>query len=110
MSSSSGIRETGIEVGSDNHSATSISGRWKRACSNQGIEGVDLYGGTRHSSATALQEHFSPEEIKEATMHATNTAFQRYFRTDIRRLKAVYEKAGGVKNERKEAGNAGLRQ
>ncbi|MBU2551835.1 MAG: tyrosine-type recombinase/integrase, partial [Proteobacteria bacterium] len=77
---------------------------WKKACSNLGIEGVDLYGGTRHSSATALQEYFSPEEIKEATMHGTNTAFQRYFRTDIRRLKAVYEKANGGKDEQKEAG------
>ncbi len=28
-------------------------------------------------------------------MHGTNSAFQRYFRTDIRKLKAVYEKASG---------------
>ena len=26
---------------------------WKKACTNLGIDGVDLYGGTRHSTATA---------------------------------------------------------
>ena len=28
---------------------------WKRACTNLGIEGVDLYGGTRHSTVRALR-------------------------------------------------------
>lgn len=77
---------------------------WKRACDNLGIKGVDLYGGTRHSSATALQEYFSPEEFKEATMHGTNSAFQRYFRIDIRKLKAVYEKASQPKVDEKKPG------
>jgi integrase len=40
---------------------------WKRACENLGIEGVDLYGGTRHSSASALRKYRTPEEIKRAT-------------------------------------------
>ena len=74
---------------------------WKKACFNLSIEDLDLYGGTRHSSATALQEHFSPEEIKEATMHGTNAAFQRYFRTDLRKVKAVYAKASKPKDEEK---------
>lgn len=33
-----------------------------------------------HSSAIALREHFSPEQIKQGTMHQTNKAFERYFR------------------------------
>ena len=37
-------------------------------------------------------------------MHGTNTAFQRYFRTDIRKLKAVYERASGGKDDKGEAG------
>jgi len=41
-----------------------------------------------------LQEYFSPEEIKEATMHGTNSALQRYLRTDMRKLKGVYQKTG----------------
>jgi integrase len=45
---------------------------WKIACRNLGIEGVDLYGGTRHSSARGLREFCSPEQIKKATMHSTN--------------------------------------
>jgi hypothetical protein len=28
------------------------------------IKGVDLYGGTKHLSATALGEHLNPEQIK----------------------------------------------
>ncbi len=63
---------------------------WKRACENLGIEAVDLYGGTRHSSVCALGHKFSPEEIKHATMHATNTAFERYFRMDADKIQSVY--------------------
>ena len=52
---------------------------WKLACKNLGIEGVDLYGGTRHSSTTAMSAIFSPEELKKSgTMHGTNKAFERY--------------------------------
>jgi len=51
---------------------------------------MDLYGGTRHSSATALREHFTPEQIKRATMHSTNQAFDRYFQTDGEELRKIY--------------------
>ena len=65
----------------------------EKACANLGVEGVDLYGGTRHSSATALSSRFSPEQIKSATMHATNVAFERYFQTGPDDLKALYATA-----------------
>jgi integrase len=45
---------------------------WRRACANLEIAGVDLYGGTRHSSAVALRKFHSPELIKKSTMHTTN--------------------------------------
>lgn len=51
---------------------------WKRACQNLGIEGVDLYGGTRHSTVTALGKICTPEQVKDATGHASK-AFERYF-------------------------------
>jgi len=51
---------------------------WIRACANLNIEGIDLYGGTRHSSVRALRQYRSPEEIKEAAMSKTNKAFDRY--------------------------------
>ena len=63
---------------------------WKQACRNLGIEDVDLYGGTRHSSAIALREFHSPEEIKKATMHSTNKAFERYFKIELDDLRKVY--------------------
>ncbi len=63
---------------------------WKKACANVGVEGVDLYGGTRHSSATALRHDFTPEQIKRATMHSTNQAFERYYQTDGEELRKIY--------------------
>ena len=73
---------------------------WKKACNNLGIQDVDLYGGTRHSSAVALREFFSPEQIRHATMHSTNQAFERYFRMQAEDLKKIYSKIG-VKTDKK---------
>lgn len=64
---------------------------WVRACEDLGIEGFDLYGGTRHSSAIALRKYRTPEEIKRATMHSTNKAFERYFRIDSDDLRDIYK-------------------
>ena len=66
---------------------------WKRACENLGVEGVDLYGGTRHSTVAKLGEKWSPEDIKTATMHQTNKAFERYFRPQKNRIVNIYEDA-----------------
>ena len=66
---------------------------WLKACSNLGIEGVDLYGGTRHSTARALRKHFSPEQIKRATMHSTNKAFERYFMIEADDMRDIYKVA-----------------
>jgi integrase len=69
---------------------------WKRACRNLGVEGVDLYGGTRHSSARALRAYFSPEEIKRATMHTSNAAFERYFRMESDDVRSIYRRSADV--------------
>jgi hypothetical protein len=46
---------------------------WKRACAGLGIEGVDLYGGTRHSTVIYLREKgFSPEEVKRSSSAVGN--------------------------------------
>jgi integrase len=68
---------------------------WKRACKKLGIEGVDLYGGTRHSSAVALYKEagISPEEIKKATGHKSSVAFTRYFKLDIDDVLEIHTKA-----------------
>ena len=63
---------------------------WKKACDNLGVEGVDLYGGTRHSTALALRQFKTPEQIRRATMHSTNKAFERYFRVELDEVKNVY--------------------
>lgn len=66
---------------------------WKRACDNLGIADVDLYGGTRHSSAEGLREFATPEQIRRATMHTTNKAFERYFQVSKEELQRLYEAA-----------------
>lgn len=66
--------------------------KWvKRACANLGLEGLDLYGITRHSSVTALGEKYSPEEIKrKGSGTKTNKAFDRYFDTGDEQARALY--------------------
>ncbi len=58
---------------------------WKKACDNLGIEGVDLYGGTRHSSAVALREHFSPEQTKQPLVFKTRGLKRGRFEIDYYR-------------------------
>ena len=47
-----------------------------------------IFSHTRHSSAIALRR--TPEEIKRATMHSTNKAFERYFRMESDDLRDIY--------------------
>jgi len=70
---------------------------WVRACDNLGIKGVDLYGGTRHSSVRALRKYHSPEEIKRAAMSETNKAFERYMGKDTDAdLRTIYHRSAEV--------------
>jgi hypothetical protein len=71
---------------------------WKRACKEVGVEDVDLYGGTRHSTVTALSKSLTPEEIKKGTMHSTNKAFERYFQKQASDAKMVYQKARNLQS------------
>jgi len=68
---------------------------WKKACMNLGIQGVDLYGGTKHSSARALRRIHSPEEIQRAMMTKSNKAFERYFKIESEDARMVYQSNRG---------------
>jgi integrase len=70
---------------------------WVKAYANLGIEGVGLYGGTRHSSVRALRRYRTPVEIKEATMSATNKAFERYMgRANDGDILSIYKQSAEV--------------
>lgn len=71
---------------------------WKKACANLQIEGVDLYGGTRHSSARALRQYFSPEQIRRSTGSATNAAFERYYRIEHDEVRGVFSQSSPAPN------------
>ena len=76
---------------------------WDKACKNLGIKGVGLYGGTKHSTATALGEILTPEEVKRGgTGSATTKAFERYFQP--RRAESVKVVATIKEMQEKKAG------
>ena len=50
---------------------------WRSACRDVGVK-VDLYGGTRHSTVTALAKIHGEDMALQATGHETNKAFKRY--------------------------------
>lgn len=58
-----------------------LSNWWRRACKNLGITGLDLYGGTRHTTTTAMAQVVGTDKTKKTTMHETNKAFARYCQT-----------------------------
>ena len=77
---------------------------WDRACKNLGVEGVGLYGGTKHTVATALGQVLTPEEIKRGgTGSRTNKAFDRYYqphkREHVRVITAIKKLKKGVRGE-----------
>ncbi|HDS05781.1 MAG TPA: hypothetical protein ENN95_01945 [Deltaproteobacteria bacterium] len=64
---------------------------WKKACENLGINDIDLYGGTKHSSVTALRNKYSPDTIKTiGTGHKSNKAFDRYLMIDADDARELY--------------------
>jgi integrase len=68
---------------------------WYKAAGEEGIEGVDLYRGTRHSSARALVGSYSLEEIKKGTMHSTTECFDRYVNFGGDAVREMYRVARG---------------
>jgi integrase len=45
---------------------------WKVACRNLGVERVDLYGGTKHSTVRGMREFFRPDEIRQGSGIVSN--------------------------------------
>jgi len=51
---------------------------WDKACEKLGVQGLDLYGGTRHTSTTEIAKRAGTKNAREASDHKTNKAFDRY--------------------------------
>jgi hypothetical protein len=56
------------------------------------IEGVDLYGGTKHSTVRAMRQYFRPDEIKQGIGVSSNKAFERYFQHEFEDEIKLYRK------------------
>lgn len=87
---------SGVKAG-DNFGDKYLYKYWKKACDNLGVECVDLYGGTRHSTVRDLRKYRTPEEIRLGSMHSTNKAFERYFQVEPDDLREIYKDTGGKK-------------
>lgn len=55
-----------------------LKSRWDEACRVLGIEGLDLYGGTRHTTTTEIARRAGTVNARKASAHETNKAFDRY--------------------------------
>jgi integrase len=68
---------------------------WKRAAISVGHSGVDLYGGTRHSSCIALYKEvgLSPEQVRRASGTRTTKVFMRYLPLDIEDIAEIHRHA-----------------
>ena len=73
-----------------------LSRVWQKACIRLGVNGVDLYGGTKHSTAMGMREVATFEEVRTMTGHTTNKAFERYFRSEGKDLQALYERRKSI--------------
>ena len=51
---------------------------WDRACEKLGIQGVPLYPGTKHTTATAVSNVAGKEAAKSLAKISTNKAMERY--------------------------------
>ena len=71
---------------------------WKRATAKLGITDVDLYGGTKHSTAMGLRDGLTFEQVRSMTQHTTNKAFERYFRIEGSALRDLYAQRKTVIN------------
>ncbi|MBU0972877.1 MAG: hypothetical protein KKC20_19685 [Proteobacteria bacterium] len=69
---------------------------WDMACKNLGIIGVDLYGGTKHSTVTALGKVLSPEQIQRGGTGHASDAFKRYMLPDANESRKVRQAVSKV--------------
>lgn len=65
---------------------------WARACRSLGIEGVPLYPGTKHTSATDLAKKFPYKLVKEAA-GISSKAMERYINITEDDVVVLYESA-----------------
>ncbi|WP_153307612.1 hypothetical protein [Desulfospira joergensenii] len=51
---------------------------WDRACDELGVQGFDLYDGTRHTTTTKIDRRTGSDNARKASAHETNKVFDRY--------------------------------
>jgi len=72
---------------------------WDKACENVGIKNVDLYGGTKHSTVTALGKVITPEQIQRGVTGHASDAFKRYMLPDVNEAKVGRQAVATIRNK-----------
>ena len=65
---------------------------WRKSCAKLGVEGVPLYPGTKHTTASDLARKFPERLVKQTTGH-TSKAFERYLVLGEEDCVTLYEEA-----------------
>lgn len=90
-------RRSGVQVGMQ-FGPKLFKKWWDKACKNVGIVGVDLYGGTRHSTVTALGKLMTPEQIQRGQTGHASPAFKRYMLPDINEARIARQAVSKIQN------------
>ncbi|MCP4141927.1 MAG: hypothetical protein GY755_16905, partial [Chloroflexi bacterium] len=79
---------------------------WDKACHELGVIGLDLYGGTRHTTTTEIARQAGSDNARKASAHETNKAFDRYcqFQDDT-----AFDMAKIIRKSRKKSTNFKLK-
>jgi len=49
---------------------------WEKACASNGVEGVDLYGGSKHITAVPIRHPADHLDLEELELYIFNLAFE----------------------------------
>jgi hypothetical protein len=69
-----------VELNDHNCNRPALSPSWQAY--RKDTEGLDLYGGTRHTTTTEIAKHEGKDAAKRHSGHRTNKAFDRYCQMD----------------------------
>lgn len=81
-------KDCGLAKAGDKYGPQLLNNHWNPVRKKFKVES-SVYPGTRHSSAIALEEKYSPEQIRLATGHHTSKAFSRYFQNSPKHLREI---------------------
>ncbi|NNG00888.1 MAG: hypothetical protein HKM93_15985 [Desulfobacteraceae bacterium] len=79
---------------------------WIRACDALGIEGIDLYGGTRHTTTTEIAMQMGKEKAIQGLGNTSNKSIERYCQVQDNDTFEIVQLSTELKKKRSKKGKA----